>query len=437
MENGETESLVRNPSTRQRSTSPVNSRGAAPRSWTKRLWLGCAVVLGLAVLVVHGTQEQQQAGEEESLHDLTAIQEQEEEEFATDELLGSSKKDKKKNKKEARHVKDGDMDYCMDGYYSKRTLQLAYELPFAALFLDNKGQKKYEASDVILVDEDVYAVCDSSWAISKFSRQLKPFSSKNSQVGDPIRDSSYESGYEAIVHDDGTFYVLRESVQQEDETYHAVVEELSMPSSDTADVDYAVTDTCNCEYEFEGDSKGFEGAISVRNLENELILLGLCEGNHCSESRKNDRGNGRVVVMQKGTVSAEDGNETCQWKTIREIKIPESADFLDYSAISLNDDGKVAITSQEDSQLWIGKLRGKREEDGLWDISAMEFDTNESKVFDFPKNNQCFTMYCNIEGIHWINDEMLMAVSDKMKSKGKQDFRCFDKDQSVHVFALP
>ena len=27
--------------------------------------------------------------------------------------------------------------------------------------------------------------------------------------------------------------------------------------------------------------------------------------------------------------------------------------------------------------------------------------------------------------------------SDKMKSKGKQAATCFDKDQSVHLFALP
>ena len=40
---------------------------------------------------------------------------------------------------------------CDDGVYSKRTLQRAYELSFAALFKDTKGQKKYEASDVILV----------------------------------------------------------------------------------------------------------------------------------------------------------------------------------------------------------------------------------------------------------------------------------------------
>jgi hypothetical protein len=71
---------------------------------------------------------------------------------------------------------------CQDGGYSKRTLKLAYELPFASLFRDTKGQRKYEASSVVLVDDYAYAVCDSSWAISKFGAQLQPFADTNVQV---------------------------------------------------------------------------------------------------------------------------------------------------------------------------------------------------------------------------------------------------------------
>ena len=48
-----------------------------------------------------------------------------------------------------------------------------------------------------------------------------------------------------------------------------------------------------------------------------------------------------------------------------------------------------------------------------------------------------FSYSCNVEGIHFMNDEMLMAVSDKMKSKGRQDFRCASKDQSIHAFVIP
>lgn len=58
-------------------------------------------------------------------------------------------------------------------------------------------------------------------------------------------------------------------------------------------------------------------------------------------------------------------------------------------------------------------------------------------MYNFPRNSECKMIYCNIEGIHWIGEDQLVAVSDKMKNKGKQDFRCFDKDQSIHVFAMP
>jgi hypothetical protein len=77
---------------------------------------------------------------------------------------------------------------CSDGLYSKRTLQRAYELPFSALFPNPKGQNKFEASSVIVVDDYSYAVCDSSWAISKFGRSLTPFSPHNVQIGDPNRE---------------------------------------------------------------------------------------------------------------------------------------------------------------------------------------------------------------------------------------------------------
>lgn len=39
--------------------------------------------------------------------------------------------------------------------------------------------------------------------------------------------------------------------------------------------------------------------------------------------------------------------------------------------------------------------------------------------------------------IHWISDNMVVAVSDQAKDKGRQDFRCMSKDQSIHVFMVP
>ncbi len=44
---------------------------------------------------------------------------------------------------------------CEDGQYSKRTLKLAYELAFASLFTESKGQKESKASEVIVTDYGV------------------------------------------------------------------------------------------------------------------------------------------------------------------------------------------------------------------------------------------------------------------------------------------
>jgi hypothetical protein len=292
------------------------------------------------------------------------------------------------------------------------------------------------------VDNDTaYAVCDSSWAISKFDAKLEPFAHGNVQIGNPNREKKEDSGYEALLNDNGVFYVIRESIDHGGggkkkqgknglTGYRAVIEELVMQGDD-----YDVVDQCSTEFEFEGSSKGFEGAIAVRDLDDNLVVIGLCEGNHCSEKLKDDKGNGVIVAMRKGL----DDNGNCQWKTIRQIKIPKSAYFRDYSAISLQKDtGRVAVASQEESQLWVGTLLGRNTENGLWDVDRMEFDPfDDGTLYDFPKDHDCKTVYCNVEGVHWLNHDMLIAVSDKMKGRGKQDFRCFEKDQSVHVFVLP
>lgn len=164
-------------------------------------------------------------------------------------------------------------------------------------------------------------------------------------------------------------------------------------------------------------SKGFEGAVAIHDLNDELVVLGLCEGNFCSEARGSEAGNGRVIAMKKDA-----RGDSCIWSTIREIKLPSTADFHDYSDISLDEKGRVAITSQEDSKVWIGQMIGQRD-DGLWNIEALEFAEEDSTVYDFPKSDTCKTVYCNIEGVQWMGDHMLLAVSDRMKSKGRQHFR--------------
>ena len=92
--------------------------------------------------------------------------------------------------------------------------------------------------------------------------------------------------------------------------------------------------------------------------------------------------------------------------------------------------------AQEDSKMWVGRLVGQNLE-GLWNIDAMAFDTTQFDVYDFPRDNDCNRIYCNVEGVQWMNDDLLMVVSDQIKGGGSQNFRCKDKDQSVHIFVLP
>jgi len=318
---------------------------------------------------------------------------------------------------------DESLAYCQDGQYSKSTLKLAFEVPFHALFPMDKEATKFEASAVIVDDGAAYAICDSSWDVYKFDPEslLTPGSLIK---GIESRVKGEESGYEALFKDGDNLYVVRESILSREEEYHAVIERL-----ETNETKYGIIEACPTAFTFEGNSKGFEGAVSVHDQNGTMVMLGLCEGNHCSESRKNDVGNGKLVAMQIPPGS-------CVWETLRVIDLPSSAAFRDYSDIALNKaTGRVAITSQEESQVWIGHLSGLDETTGLWDINEMDFG-DKGKIYDFPKNDQCETVYCNIEGIYWLNDFMLLAVSDKMKGKGRQDFRCFAKDQSIHAFVL-
>jgi hypothetical protein len=112
----------------------------------------------------------------------------------------------------------------------------------------------------------------------------------------------------------------------------------------------------------------------------------------------------------------------------------------DYSAITLNQ-GKapgrrgemdVAIASQENSAIWVSTIAPA----AIRKSNVPLFKFGPGAIYDFPTDSECKTIYCNIEGIHWQDDDTIVAVSDAMKSHGKQDFRCWNKAQSVHVFRL-
>jgi hypothetical protein len=147
------------------------------------------------------------------------------------------------------HQHDTNLKCLEDEMYSSHTAKTAYEMPFAALFKDTRGEKKFEASSIFSVNGTYYAICDNSWAISKFGADLTPFSENNIMIGDPNREEE-DSGYEVIFHHDDVFFVIRESVEHgydTNTTYHAIIEELVVTGDN-----YEIKDQCSCEFEFEG-----------------------------------------------------------------------------------------------------------------------------------------------------------------------------------------
>jgi len=58
-------------------------------------------------------------------------------------------------------------------------------------------------------------------------------------------------------------------------------------------------------------------------------------------------------------------------------------------------------------------------------------------VYDFPRDDEGKIIYCNVEGVDFFNDDLVVVVSDRMKGHGKQPMECLDRDQSIHIFSLP
>jgi len=168
----------------QQSGAPTSSRGTG--TFTAKIYVASALIILAACTAVAYMQD---FNSDAYLSELDGA-----------DLLGKKKK-KKKNKHQDTKCLD-------DEKYSSHTAKTAYEMPFAALFKDTRGEKKFEASSIINLDGTYYAICDNSWAISKFESDLTPFSENNLMIGDPNREAE-DSGYEAIFYHDNIFYVIR------------------------------------------------------------------------------------------------------------------------------------------------------------------------------------------------------------------------------------
>lgn len=263
----------------------------------------------------------------------------------------------------------------------------------------------YEASGVQVLGSDLYVVFDSSQKVAKIPTTL-PTGGATYTPGSLSSTEQYE-GITFDSHNTQHFYLVQELSP-------AMIVQLDGSGSAQGE-SYQSTGIT-----FSSANTGFEGIAWIRRNDNDY-LLALCEAGNCGSSTGNG-GPGMIKIL------AQNGNS---WSYVGWTKLCADANcttgpFDDYSDIALYPVGdgsyKVAITSQESRQVWVGTL------------SASGWGIGGGKIYDFPSSG-----YCNIEGVTFLSSTKLAMVSDEYKVPQGQtaETACYTKEQSVHIFNLP
>ncbi len=293
---------------------------------------------------------------------------------------------------------------------TRESLQLLREakirdlLPESALDVD-----EFEASGVLFARDRCWVIFDN---IADVARMEPELSSGDENAVTHIR-SMEATGFEDIAYDDidDTYFLLVEAIERESGTYMAQVIEL--------DGDLRLRSERWLDFPLDRQNKGIEGLTCVRRGD-DAYLLGLCEGNLCESGEVGRRpGGGRVHVF---ALPSDADEQTNQWDRFDTIPLPRSLDFADFSSLSASG-SRLAVLSQESSALWVGELTPSG-----WDL------VDDGTIYAFPGDGDG-TPYGNVEGVSWLTDNEVVVVSDRAKKDQPSRFK--EKDESIHVFALP
>jgi hypothetical protein len=277
-----------------------------------------------------------------------------------------------------------------------RKLELIREAKLHRLIPGRTKHSRLEASGVARVDDSTaFVVFDNLNQIARIDLSLE-VSKRNGLFPAP----SLGSGFEDIAVDikQGRTFCMIESVEDFDGMLRGFVAEY--------DRDGTFLRCTRLPAQFEKANKGFEGLTHIRHQGREY-LYALCEANFKTSRR--DGGRIEVFVRVRGG----------PWQASHRIDLPPEARFKDYSAFAYRHH-RIAIASQESARLWVAGVYKK----------THALIPGSGIVYRFPGKG-----YGNIEGIDWLSDDMLVAVSDR-KKKDQSD-RCGACDQSIHIFRVP
>jgi hypothetical protein len=288
---------------------------------------------------------------------------------------------------------------------SAPTLTLVREAKIRALLTRDRPKQRWEASGVLVKDGSFFVVFDDRAEIGRFAGDLRPHAT-NGLLG----TSRAELGYEGISFNPAKrrYYLLVESRKQSRGRYQAVIVEY--------DEKFQYRKERSVDFTFQSGNKGFEAVAHVRRGRQDYVLA-LCEGNNCRCGAKGRKpGGGRVQLFEK---------RRRRWAHAGTIALPDTLPFVDYSGMSI-DRGRVAIVSQVNSMLWVGRFD---EAGWTW--------RDAGQLYEFPRSASGDIRYGNIEGVAWIGPSRIVVVSDRRKKSSQPDKALSDTDQSIHLFKIP
>mmetsp|Transcript_8211 Transcript_8211/g.16615 ORF Transcript_8211/g.16615 Transcript_8211/m.16615 type:complete len:423 (-) Transcript_8211:206-1474(-) len=348
--------------------------------------------------------------------------------------------------------KNGHRVDCSSRDFARQTFRVLDEYPIARLLFrggvaTSGGLSKFEASDVAGIPSfsgfpasPYFVVFDNSFEILRLGVEFSASGNSETHLMAWPGDNGAESQFEALAYNatSNSFLAIQEVVSSRDGLI-LVSRVFDISFRTDRDVQIIVNSQCMCDFPFSSENKGFEGAVVIHHpVQNTSYLVALCEGNHCDGGRRGrEPGNGRLIVLARRQIPDPNNSSIndCWFEAVDEIRLPKSINFVDYSGMTVyfneNDSGLpgehvLAISSQENSAVWIGTIRPGSDSPSLFEIG-------DGVIYDFPPDDDCQPIYCNVEGIHFVSNRTLIAVSDAMKGKGKQDFRCWGKAESIHL----
>lgn len=274
------------------------------------------------------------------------------------------------------------------------------------LVLGEPMDARLEASGICTLAGDIYVVFDNMPAIARIG--MDPLGNKK-RTRWFQRESSEAVGYEDLTYDPKRrrFYTVIESAKFAKGVYKPRIAEFDarLRHIHTQWVDFALDEP----------NKGLEGIAFIESNGESLVLC-LCEGNKCKGGKAGRKpGGGRIHAFRQ-TKDA--------WEQVAKIKVPKSVQFVDYASMETRGN-RIVFVSQESAAVWVGEI----------DPDTLAF-VDEGQVYEFPRDANGKTIYCNVEGVSWVGDTRLVCTSDKVKA-GDQPKRCCDKEMSIHLFELP